>query len=1148
MASKGDILIKYKKAYPEFESQSLNRLQDLKRSFLNEKTNYDNNIKALENQLLQNQNDYLDQMDKEFTDFTQNQTIIEAKFKEIRYEFNQDIHDQMTQLDNKVNEENKLFENIIEQFESRKQDALDIYLNLTKKNNLSIDEDMKVHHIFIEKEQKKLLSFKNSYDELSAQVSNKMIWTIEKSKNAITQLKNDLSKIDKDDLISLNQKILQSLTSLRGTRNDINAAFKQSSQKLNAYKEDIYSISDIKQKPYSEINQKLIQKLIKQIRIANNNKIKYQRIIKEDLLKSQNKLYPFILKAYEEHRSDDLEKYILQVETLENKANYLIDKIEKITNYNISTYQSRIKEIKVEAFTRNEEIKFSYAVPIKYIENAINIYSNYNFYFNQGFNDLDKLLSELIGFSQEFNEIRDDEVLKIKKDLADYQSNFVGLIKKTTDKLSQLLYHIDEIANEIITLESKNRLEIAEIKKEILNVDIKGDYIKFLETLNTDYKLAQKQMKTRLKSINIHKLYVDKTHEIYQSAIRLEEDKASLDMQKDFNHAINNLETRVHRDFYEFYQSKLDLFYSSQTNMLEAFMKIMKERITQSLKARNYYLVKGFFDYESINMSKIKRKEQFLNNLIQKTNRNIELNSNESKEFIDYLSEKAKTYSSLTYFEKNRLTLHQQLDNNYSKKTSLMSQNLIDSYQEKHEKILNFKSQIMKLDLLKKKQLLDLHNNQVQINDMLIKQADFKDVLITLTNIYYDVLKYAYDHHASSLIDRINNYYDDQLYVFTENSIATIDRLTYMKNKDKAFQNLSDYIIYVIDTLNSSLTFFTQVVENIHGQMKDYFIEKIAMVKVHSDEQKEIIDREFDHLEEKTLNLQDKIKKQQELLSHMSEDLNHWLSKNLNDQQEQFKKYANDKEASIEALKTYVLKAVKENDKSLKQLIKKINQEVLYQYQLMMDDYEQEKVFINKSKHKIIFDAEVENQYIDYITEQEIENINTTKAQLVSQANIIPAERQTRLLNLKLNYQNVFQDYQDSLNIKLSKVERDKFVKVPLLEEKIKDVEEKLFEDFRKLYLKHQTLEKEYLNEYIQTNDLFISLHRDYKNDSIKSTLGYDKELDQPLKDLICVEESIIDKTNIIHQEVIQRTKSKMDDIKESNRTSQNKQDRIINS
>ena len=1148
MASKGDILIKYKKAYPDFESQSINRLEELKRSFSNEKALYKENLDNLSNKLKINQNKYFDLLNDRFLHHIDNQVLLENKFKEIKNEFNEDINYEMVSLDQKIDEEHKIFEDILEQFETRKQDALNIYLQLTKQNNDHIDEEMKVHYLFIAKEEKKLKLFKTEYDDLSAKLNNKMIWTIEKSKNAIIQLKNDLSQIDKDDLISLNQKILLSLTDLRGTRNDINVLFKETSNSLNKYRENIFGIRDIKQKPYTEINQKLIQKLIKQIRLANQNKIKYQRIIKSDLLESQNKLYPHILNAYQEHRKDDLEKYILQVETLEEKADYLINKIEKITNYNISTYQNRIKEIKIEAFTRNEEIKFSYSVPMKYIENAINIYSNYNFYFNQGFDDLDKLLSQLINFSQEFNEIRDDEVLNIKKDLADYQTNFLSLIKNTSEKLSELLYHIDDIAHQITTLESKNRIEISEVKKEIINVDIKGDYIKYLESLNSDYVLANKQSKTRLKRINIHKLYYDKTLEIYQTAIKLDEDIESAMLHQYFNHDVNEIETNSHRDYYDYYLSQLDLFYGHQTNLLEVFMMMMKERVSQSIKAQNYHLAKGFFDYESNINHKIDVKDKVLLEYINLSQRNIELNNQETKNFIQYLSEQGKAYSTLTYLEKTRINLYKQLNQNYSNKTALISQYIIDSFSEKKNIIRFVKSLFKEMKTNKKSQLVNLHHKPEMADQLIDDQNDFKSILLTITSVYYETINYAYKNHASASIEKLNNFYDDHLFNFTEKSIQTIDKLSKSKREKYKFNLLNDYMIEVIDQLDKAKSFFLKTIASIHDFVLKGWAEQIAVVKVHLEDQRNIIDKQFNQLDNKTLNYQNQIHSQQKLIKKLAEDLNHWVTEKVSESNKTFINYTKNQIESIEFLNKITTKLIQKNDVQLHQLFKQIDNEILKQYQVMMADYKEQKSMIDDLKQKLLFDANVENQYIDFTTEKTVNDILITKEQLQRQMDLMPSERRTRLLNLELNYQKAFQTQQDDLLQKYSQIEKDKFTSVPLLEKKITDIENRLFDDFKELYTTHQNLEKKYLNQYINSNDLFISLHKNYKNESVKSALGYDEELDQPLKDLVAVEQSIIDKTDIIHHEISQKTQSKMTDIRKTNQISQSKQDRIINS
>ncbi|HKL47902.1 MAG TPA: hypothetical protein VJ878_04460, partial [Candidatus Izemoplasmatales bacterium] len=711
MASKGDILLKYKKAYPEFESQSINRLKELKRSFDNEKTAYIHDLNNITNQLKINQNQFYQENNILYQENIKNQNIIDDKYDEISHAFNQEMKNIFRKLHQQTDLERKTYENVLETFEIRRQEALDIYLNLTKENNFKIDKDMKVHRDFLENEHQKLLTFKAEYDDLSAKVSNKMIWTIEISKNAINQLQNDLSSIDKNDLITLNQKILQSLSNLRGTRNDINVLFKETSSFLNEYRTNIYALRKDKQKPYSKINHKLIHKLIKQIRVANENKNKYQDIIKKDLETSKKQLYPKILKSYLNHQPDNLEKYILQMEILEDKANYLVSKIEKITRYNVNTYQKRIKEIKVEAFTRNEEIKFSYSVPMKYIENAINIYSNYNFYFNQGFNDLDKLLSELINFSQSFNEIRDKEVINIRKDQADYQNNFLATITNASDKLSNLLYHIDEIANQIVTLESRSRLDIAEIKKEILNVDIVGDYKKYLTTLQTDYKLANRQYKNRLKKINIKKLYKDKIIEFYQTATNLEKEKALTVVHQAFNHQITDLEHKTHIDYYDFFLSQMDTFYTHQTSLMDFFMKMVKERMAQSVKGTNYQLARAVLIDDANANKDIQARRSILIKHIKHIERSIQLNFDQTNKFINYLSSKAKPYSLLTFIEKSRQQMQIQLDDNYTKKTTEINQKVIESFRDKNAMLNKIEMDLKRLSGNKKLQLYHLKND-----------------------------------------------------------------------------------------------------------------------------------------------------------------------------------------------------------------------------------------------------------------------------------------------------------------------------------------------------------------------------------------------------------------------------------------------------
>ncbi|MCF7923828.1 MAG: hypothetical protein K9L64_01825, partial [Candidatus Izimaplasma sp.] len=595
MANKGDIIKKYYNEYPQFYANNNIRLSKLKRTFSSEKKLYREQINHLNHNLKEIQTQHSLELKGIHQNTIIQKTNIFEKYKKIKNEFDNDFNNVNDLIEQKIFDEEKLYNEILEEFENRRQDALSIYLDLIKKNNQEIDKEMQVHHDFIDKEANKLQNLKIKYDNLNAKLSNKMLWTIEKTKNALTKLNNQLQTNDRDNLIFLNKKIIDSLTDLRGTRNDINSLFKSTSDELQDYQEIIRKERKSKQKPFENINQEIIQKIVKQIKQANENKIKYQNIIKSDLLYSQRKLYPLILKAYQQSKQDSLEKYVLQNDIIVKKASFLIEKIEKVTNYNISNYQTKIKEIKTEAFTRNEEIKFTYSVPTQYIVNAINIYSNYNFYFNQGFDDLDKLLTQLIDFIQNFNEAKDSEISTTKKEFSNYQTNFLAQINEISENLSNLLYEIDEISYRISTLESKHRLNVAEIKKDIVNIDVKGDYKKYLESLEIDYKIANNNYQNRIKKLNVLSLYSQKVQDIYKKSSELNKELEINLLDTELNKIINQKESLAHKDYYNNLINQFNAFYSYQTKLSEAFLKIVKLNLLDNTKRVNYYYSKKFY-------------------------------------------------------------------------------------------------------------------------------------------------------------------------------------------------------------------------------------------------------------------------------------------------------------------------------------------------------------------------------------------------------------------------------------------------------------------------------------------------------------------------------------------------------------------------
>lgn len=1148
MANKRDILNKYINAYSNYEKESKDRLKELKRSFNNEKMSYLNHLDELNGYLMLSQDDFYKQTISLHNDYLEHYQEIENHFTNIKTAFNEEVFQTMDALDQQAQIEDSLYDEILEEFELRKQDALDMYIKITKNNNAQINYEMRIHHNFIEQENQKLLKYKEDYDNLSADLSNKMLWTIEKSKNAIESLSTQLDSLQKDDLFTLNQQILKALSDMRGTRNDINVIFKDTSKNLSVYKDEIKQLSKDKQKPYSDINHKLIHKLIKQIRLANENKNKYQIIIQKDLEESLNKLYPFILKAYQEKKHEILEKYILQTEILQEKAAFLIKKIEKITNYNISTYQKRIKEIKVETFSHNEDIKFTYAVPIKYIDHAISIYSNYNFYFNQGFNELDSLLSDLIPFTQRFNEIRHRESIQIKDDLASYQNNYLAKISEISNHLSTLLYNIDDIAFQITTLESKTRLEVSEIKKEIINIDIKGDYLKYLDTLSSDYEIAKREYKNRLKEINIKKMYFDKSHEFYQTAISLDEDKEKILLNQIYQKTMTDIETSSHNDHYDYIKAHYDIYYKHQANMVDLFMKITKQRLTQSLKATNYQLAKGYFIHAKNINNEISQLKLQYTNLKSKLNRIIQLNKTETNDFIIYLDKEGTRQSTLNYLEKIRIQLNQQVDHAKHSKTKIISESVLSTYEKLHDTNYNLQTEISQLITSQKLALYQIHQHPKQLDQVIEMLLDYRQILYVFTSAYYKTISLGYLYHNLDSMDKLNDYYDDSTISIIEKSILMLDQINKSKKSKKRVKSITKYIIHLIEILEKASNIFTKANQVTHQRYIQPMIQQIALIEIDTDNQKSIIERYFDIQSKKSLKKRRNIERQKSIINQMTMRINHQMENRISHVQTALNIKQQSGKKELSNIHKKVTKIVNKNDRSLKKMIREINQLFIKQYDSMTIDYREDINLISELKAKISDDSTIEKQYIDYISEKSVKDIENSKILLYRKSLKVPVERRSRLKDIQIARQVFFDEQQLLLKQKLSILEKQKFINVPHLEKQIEDKEASVKEAYALLYKKHQSLETDYLHQYTNSNIAFSLLHEGFQKDLVTTNLKYDNDLNQPLDELLKTESSVIKKVDTIHQEVSLQTKQRVQDIKSDKKTSQNKQERIIHS
>ncbi|MCF7924764.1 MAG: hypothetical protein K9L64_06660, partial [Candidatus Izimaplasma sp.] len=709
-------------------------------------------------------------------------------------------------------------------------------------------------------------------------------------------------------------------------------------------------------------------------------------------------------------------------------------------------------------------------------------------------------------------------------------------------------YEIDEISYRISTLESKHRLNVAEIKKDIVNIDVKGDYKKYLESLEIDYKIANNNYQTRIKKLNVLSLYSQKVQDIYKKSSELNKELEINLLDTELNKIINQKESLAHKDYYNNLINQFNAFYSYQTKLSEAFLKIVKLNLLDNTKRVNYYYSKKFYYHKDRLEDRINNASNQVIQYIKNSQVKIDINNNQTDTIIGYLNSSKKRYSHLTYIEKSRLGLLKKLDENEKNKISKIKNEILTNYRDKNKQQESTKTRINKSIYFFKRQLLLLESNSLaKILKLNQHSGYYKNVLWIITQIHYDLINYSYNYHSTKNIIKLNNLYDDFIVDFTKKSISIFDKINNKKTK-KIPTLLKEYLIFAIEKQKKALQKYFRIIQNISDERLNVQIKEIAYTKINTNNHKNIIEKEFDKIAEKSVKIRDNSRKQQENIQKKAYKLNNYLEKQVKNTNDNFinKKAFTDNKISY--IKNHIKKQINQNDKKLVKMLKEFDQSIYENQMNLKKDYYIQMKMLNNLKNKIDIDFQSESKFIEAISSTYIDKINLTQDQLKTQLNIIPSERQAALANLNSNKKSFFRNHQNQLLAKYKEIEKIKFTKIPELEEKIKEETSTITEEYQVLNDKHIEKEKIFLNKYTLINEKYQQTYNNYLKNKTKKEFNIDKLLDQPLKDISDVQSSLISKSNIIFSETENKTNQTVSKINDDKLKSENKQKRIINS
>ncbi len=1149
MAKKSDILLNCYHDFNEYNKTHKNRLKELEREFLhakNEKVDY---FKEVED-------NFADKEKQLTTKFYEIELIHNEKIKEIRNEFNQrfnslddDIVTHNKNANDLLSEEDDKYQNILTQFEERKAEAFNTYLKLTKETNYQIDKEMRIHKEFIDSESDKLNNKFGEYQDLNSNLSNQLLWTMEKAKNALTKLSTSLTEEGEANKEFLDDTINQSLLHLNQSKNEMSTLFKKSTNKFESERDLIRDISKDKRKPHSEINQTMIRTFVKQIREVNKNRSVFESLIKAELKLSLSRLYPMIVQADTEKNDKDLRKYILQKEIIEKKATYLLERNKTMSDLLISKYQNEIKKIKIDSYKRFEEIKLAYEAPIAFLQNSINVYSNFAFYFNETYEDLYKTLLNFKKYNSDYIKYKTDYIHNSQKSFEDYKINLLVKVNDLTNRLTEYISKIDTLSNEIVTLESNNRLEIAEIRKRMENLEIFGDYQKYIASLENDQYFAMFQHNKNIEKIQIESNYKNNLLNINKEVLLLNQNKLEYTEYQEYMTMIANHEKEIHEIASQRKLEEAKALYKQKIDQAIALNKLAKEKIEFNARKINYGYAKSYVDYLNEERQKNSIGSNHVVDFIHHAQKLIDKNTENSEKISEYVDSSEDNYAYLRTLEKDRNDLLLRINKNTEKKNQIYNK-AIKLY---HTEILKNTKNIRQV-ILKNKNLLETHlkkPNETLFTDNTSSECNghLHEITAGIHYIYKTTLDLAYKYQIPDLVKKIENVSDKTLGKFIYKNLTTYNKIKKIKSPYVTKNLLKSYYLsafILLDKFEVKINNYLDYILEVCTKNDILFIENTKKKTIRKEK---IINKEYDKLQYTAIKTEKSKKTQLKMLKTRSEKINKIYKDQVKAINEEYLQKVKESDDIAKIINKKFTKIVNKNNKELQSMLLFLDKLFRKDQKQLEKQYKQYLKSLESIEVKNINDYNQELVYINALYQDKNNEASKTIAILEKNINTLPIEKENNYLAIKKERYQLQKTKAKELQRKFAELEKDKFVSRPKYLEEIERVKNRLPEDYVMLYNQIQNLEFEYLNQFSDINNEYEDNYNDYllNQSGNNELIEPGSALYSPIENMKAYYEKGINQSEQAYKDTIQKSKKTRENLKKQELKSKETQDRIIN-
>ncbi|MBN2697032.1 MAG: hypothetical protein JXR38_05775 [Bacilli bacterium] len=1152
MAKNRDILSHYLKHYPKLKADFESVHEQYERDFRIVSDDYADEIEKIKEQYRIFEEDHLRQyLDKEI-DFQQAREFITGEYQSLFDRLDADVAKHNEQKNAIILQENQAFEQVLNEIEKLRSAAKNQYLELTSDINNRIDHEMKVHHDFINEEDRKFKSIQKNYQEINSEQANRLLWTIEASKNALIDLGAQLKENSFQHAKYMNESVLKVLESLRETKNKLTVLFKSTTDIFSRQKDKIERLNHERQKPHTQLNQTIIRQYVRQIQEVNQKKTSFEQMIRHELKTSLKIIGTRILRYDYEGNRVETEKAILQYEIVKKKAEYLLHRNQAMSDLLISKYQNEIKKIKIDSFRRVEEIKLAYFMPAAFFQNSINLYSNFAFYVNESFDDLDNLLTDLIRFNQKITEVEGDYIRQSAKTVEDYKIKVMVQVNGVTTRLTDLITKIDVLSKDIITLESNNQLEVAEIRKKMESTDIYGDYQKYLVGLDNDEYFACFQHDINMQKIKSEMAYKEELLEIDRQVtnIHLKQQFEVANRKHLTNIAIN--EKEIHDLAYDKELAYFFARYDHELKNLTLKEKSERAKLNFRMVRHNFQFAAKYDELRQLHIKNRQEGSQHVVEYVYNTQKLIDLNDSETDVVLKQMEHDPLDRDYGYYLNSLREKTVELLLEQARVKTANNAQ-AIEIY---HHRFFDAKQRITSVlsehrDLLKRLLInLDEHFAVIQASSITAYRAYLLRVLRTLDSAkdiaFSTISDLNPDKDLTEARHQFNTNYE-QMVIISHETLTSIPKA---KNKGKRLRPLLEkFYIESLELFKRLEDLFFLNLDQAELSIIESDVLYIQRVNEATQKTIKVVEDEYDHLIYQAVKMGKKSKKKAAHLTHLTQTLDEQLKAKVRKVNAAYMDTMKSEADKLEYIKRSLIKIVRDNEHAMALQDKAEKAEFVLRRKQIDKQYHD---FVKAYQRLKQLNEDAYNQEISYIN-----RLGDAKAKIYQDALLsldqkvvaLPSGSSDLVGRLETEKEALVQKRRVDLLQQYAIIEGNKFTSRPKYLKQIEEVKKRLPDDYLALYQKMQLAQKEFLEQYLETETSFSDDFRNFllSQQNYRKIIETDDITQKPFDDYFKLQTELLNMTTEAYQTTIEKSDMTKAKIKETEAKSKERQERIIN-